>query len=106
EAFDSNVVRTGWPALDRILPRGGVRRGSLVELLAAGPGSGAETVAAVLTRAVCQHPGAVVVVDQAGEFYPPALAAWEVGYEQLVVVRPSGDADALWAADQALRSRA
>jgi protein ImuA len=106
EATDRSVVRTGWPALDRILPRGGIRRGSLVELLGAGPSSGAETVAAVLTRALCQHPGAVVVVDQAGEFYPPALAAWQVGYEQLIVARPASDADALWAADQALRSRA
>jgi protein ImuA len=106
ESTDRTVVRTGWPALDGLLPRGGIRRGSLVELLAHGSGSGAETLAAMLTRAVSHHPGVVVVVDQAGEFYPPALAAWDVSYEQLVVVRPANDADALWAADQALRSRA
>ncbi len=99
-----SAVRIGWPGLDRVLP-GGVRRGALVELLDAGA-AGAETVAAALVRAVCRSPGAVVVVDPAGEFYPPALAAWGVPADRLVVVRPSGDADALWAADQALRSRA
>ncbi|HEY1378252.1 MAG TPA: hypothetical protein VGF55_15740 [Gemmataceae bacterium] len=96
------VIRTGWPGLDRVLPDGGVRRGAIVELL----GTGAETVAAVLTRAVCRSPGVVVVVDPDGEFYPPALAAWDVSAERLVVVRPADDTDALWAADQALRSRA
>src|SRR4051812_38359288 len=94
---DRPVVQTEWPGLDRILPDGGVRRGTLIELLAAG-GGGAETVAAALTRAACRSPGAAVVVDPAGEFYPPALAAWGVPAERFVVVRPADDADALWAA--------
>jgi hypothetical protein len=100
------VVRTGWPALDRVLPHGGVRRGSLIELLDARSGCGAEAVAAVLTRAACQSPGAVVVVDRDRQFYPPALAAWGIPLSRLVVVHAADDADALWAADQALRSRA
>jgi protein ImuA len=101
---DRSAVRTGWPALDRLLPAGGVRRGSLVELLDLG--GGAESVAAILTVTACRSPGVVVVVDQAGEFYPPALAGWGVPVERQIVVRPGDDADALWAADQALRSRA
>src|SRR5437588_12155450 len=73
-------VRTDWPVLDRILPGGGIRRGSLVELLDSGPGGGAGTVAAIFTQALCRSPGVVVVVDRAGEFYPPALAAWGVPF--------------------------
>jgi protein ImuA len=103
---DLSATPTGWPALDRLLPLGGIRRGALIELLDGGLGCGAETVAAVLTRAACRNPGVVAVVDPAGEFYPPALAAWGVPFDRLVVVRPTTDADALWAADQALRSRA
>src|SRR4051812_16156079 len=77
------AVATGWPALDRLLPHGGVRRGSLVEVL----GERAETVAAALTRAACHAPGAVVVVDRDGQFHPPALAAWGVPLDRQVVVR-------------------
>src|SRR5438034_217321 len=75
---DRPAVPTGWPALDRVLPFGGIRRGTLVELLDARSGSGAETVAAALTRAACRWPGVVVVVDRDRQFYPPALAAWGV----------------------------
>jgi hypothetical protein len=101
---DVAALSTGWSTLDRALP--GVRPGSLVELVGVGPGSGAGTIAAALTRAACRSPGVVVVVDPAGEFYPPALAAWGIPLDRLVVVRPASDAEALWAADQALRSRA
>jgi protein ImuA len=104
-ATDLSPFSTGWPTLDRTLPSG-VRRGSLVELVGAGPGSGTGTVAGTLTRAACRSPGVVVIVDPAGEFYPPALAASGVPLDRLIVVRPETDADALWAADQALRSRA
>jgi protein ImuA len=102
---DRSIVPTGWPALDRVLPGGGIRRGSLVELLDERAGCGAETIAAMLTRTVCQTPGVVVIVDRDGQFYPPALAAWGVAFDRLIVARAADDADALWAADQALRSR-
>jgi hypothetical protein len=96
-------VPTDRPELNRLLPGGGLRRGSLVEVLGE---CGAETIAAIFTRALCRSPGLVVVVDQSGEFYPPALAAWDVPLERLMIVRPQNDPDALWAADQGLRSRA
>jgi hypothetical protein len=117
EWADRLLVSTGWATLDRVL-NGGICRGSLVELLDSHDGGGAETVAAILTKAACPPPcpppprgegkgwGLIVVVDRDGEFYPPALAAWGVPVERLLVVRPENDADALWAADQALRSTA
>jgi protein ImuA len=101
---DRAVVSTGIAALDRVLPLGGIARGSLVEFLEEQPGSGAESIAAVLARQVGR--GATVVVDPQRQFYPPAAAAWGWDLGRLVVVRPADDAEALWVADQALRSRA
>jgi len=106
DAAERPIIRTGWPTLDEILPSGGLRRGSLVELLDLRSGCGAETVAAGLTQAACRFPGVVVIVDRDGQFYPSALAAWDIPVERMVVVRAESDADAVWAADQALRSRA
>jgi protein ImuA len=60
----------------------------------------------VLTRAVCRSPGAVVVVDNDRDVYPPALAAWGVPLERLIIIHAADEAGALWAADQALRCRA
>jgi protein ImuA len=100
------ALQTDWPALDRVLPLAGVRCSSLIELLDRRSGCGAETLAAVLTRAACRSPGVVVVVDPDRQFYPPALAAWGAPLGRQVVVHAAGDADALWAAVQALRSRA
>jgi hypothetical protein len=39
------TVSTGFPSLDRLLPAGGVRRGSLVEWLAGGDAAGAISLA-------------------------------------------------------------
>jgi protein ImuA len=100
------IIRTRWPALNRVLPGGGIRHGSLVELLDQRAGCGAETVAAGLTANACEAPGMVVIVDREGQFYPPALAAWGVPVDRMVIVRAGSDADAVWTADQALRSRA
>lgn len=50
--------------------------------------------------------GHFVVIDATGAFYPPASIAAGIPAERTIVVRPSSGADFLWAADQALRSRA
>ncbi len=48
----------------------------------------------------------VVVVDCAGDFYPPAAVAMGVPVGRLVVVRTRKPVDAFWATDQALRCEA
>ena len=50
---DDRPVSTGSPALDRLLPAGGLRRGKLVEYLAPASGCGAGTYCpdALVTRA-------------------------------------------------------
>jgi len=88
------VVSTGAPSLDRCLPSSGLRRGSLVEHL----GHGA-SLAFAAARAACQD-RLLVVVDRKRQFYP---AAWGIDLSQTVLVRPSNEADELWACDQALR---
>lgn len=97
------VFSTGCPALDRILPQRGLVQGSLVECLDERTGSGAETLAMLLTRAV-KH-GVVVVLDRDRQFYPPAMLAWKLPHA-IVVVQPKSAADELWAAVQALRNLA
>jgi protein ImuA len=96
-------ISTGCPALDRLLPDGGWRRGTLVEWLADGRGSGAGTLAMIAARETAAEGGAVVVMDNGGDFYPPAAAVLGIGLENLIVVRARAESDRLWALDQALR---
>jgi hypothetical protein len=114
------VVSSGFEPLDRLLPAGGVRRGSLLEWLGDGEASGAMAAAcAVACRLSGSVAGAgatatptIIVVDRQGRFYPPAVMGWLAtvassgGKEpQLVVARASSAADEAWAIDQALRCR-
>jgi protein ImuA len=108
-------ISTGSAALDRLLPAGGLRRGTLVEYLRPAAGSGAGMLALVAAREACRDGRAFVVLDRPiptrsasegerfGRFYPPAAAAWGIDLSAMLVLRPDNDADALWALDQALR---
>jgi protein ImuA len=96
-------LSTGWPPLDRLLPGGGLRRGSLVEWLAAESGSGAALLAWQAARQATQEGGAIVVLDRRREVYPPALAAWGLALERVIFVQPENARDEGWAWEQALR---
>src|SRR6185312_346450 len=80
------VLTTGWADLDKILPENGLRRGCLVEWLAAGPGSGAGTLALAAAREAARDGGPVVVIESQAEFYPPAAALAGIELSQLIVV--------------------
>jgi hypothetical protein len=97
------VVPTGCEALDRLLPQGGFRQGTLVEWLAAGEGSGRQTLAMSTAREAARDDGAVVILDQAGQFYAPAALRLGISLEQMIVVRARNEADNTWALDQSLR---
>ena len=108
------VVASGFAAVDRLLPAGGLRRGSLVEWLAgceagAGDVAGGAGAVSLALAVACRLAGAaagprtIVVVDRAGWFHPPAVMPWLGDSRQLVVARPSSDDDEIWAIDQALR---
>lgn len=104
----TQVVSTGFAELDRLLPDGGLRRGMLVEWLAAEPGGGATSLALAAARQACGEEGMLVVVDRgpgAPGFYPLAAAAFGIDLKRVLVVRPENDRDETWALDQSLRSR-
>jgi protein ImuA len=44
-----------------------------------------------------------VVLDHAGEFYPPAAVRMGLELDQMILVQAAGPADHFWAMDQALR---
>jgi protein ImuA len=99
------VISTLSPALDRLLPAGGFRRGALVEWLSSDSADGAATLALLSARGVLADGGALVVIDRRRLFYPPAAARLGIALEKMIVVRPASQADQAWALDQALRSR-
>ncbi len=100
----AELVCSGCLAFDRLLPDGGFCRGTLVEWLAAAGGNGAATLALAVACRACRDGGALVVVDRARLFYPPAAFAYGIDSERLIVVRPRDEADEGWALDQVLRS--
>ena len=102
------AVSSGFAALDELLPGGGFHRGTLVEWLAAGDGSGAASLALLAAREAClstllDNFGPLVVLDRSGEFYPPAAVRLGIEPQALIVVRVTSEADHVWALDQVLR---
>jgi protein ImuA len=96
------TVDTGFPSLSRQLPGGGWPKGTLVDLLVQQPGIGEmRLVAPALTEVaerkviLVQPPHAPQALALAGLGVPPESAIW---------LRPERTADALWAAEQVLRS--
>ncbi|MEX0717391.1 MAG: hypothetical protein WD066_12425 [Planctomycetaceae bacterium] len=98
------AVATEIEAVDRLLPAGGYRAGSLVEWLAEGEGTGAATLALSCAGASLHDGRRLIVVDDARNFHPPALPA-TIDPERIVVVRPRTLPDAWWAIEQSLRCR-
>src|SRR5260370_41153972 len=89
----AEIVSSGCPTLDRLLADGGFCRGTLVEWLAAGAGSGAATLALAIAARGCREAGALVVVDRPPKnfgrmCYAPAAAGFGSGWKCVVSVRP------------------
>ena len=107
---DWGRISSGCAGLDRLLPGSGLMRGTLVEWLGVGPGSGASTLALLAAREACRRSettiegGPVVFVDRRRRFYPPAACSWGIDPAMMIVVRPANDADEGWVLDQVLRS--
>jgi protein ImuA len=102
------VSSAGCQALDALLPAGGYAAGSVVEYLRTTPACGASTLAWEAAAAAwhASAGGYLVVVDTQHNFYPPALASHGIDLNQVIVVRPTSQADAVWGVDQALRTPA
>jgi hypothetical protein len=96
---------TGFPALDAQLPGGGWPAG-LVEILHRTDGVGELQVALPALAALTGAGRRVAWLAPPYLPYAPALLAAGVRLDGLTVVRAPGRRDALWAAEQALRSGA
>lgn len=101
----SEAVATGLPALDGLLPRGGLPRGGATEWN--GPRSCGKTalLRAVLSR-LREEGEAVALVDARRTLYAPDWTGVGTAGEGLWVVRPPSGSEAAWCADILLRSGA
>ena len=115
-------IPTGLARLDVVLPSGGLPCGAVSEILTPGPGLGAFSLALRIARQALQPPeqaqsvdasgtGArLVIVDTTADLYPPAVSAFGIEIDRLIVLRVPERGrmreEALWAVDQALRCRA
>ena len=99
-------IPSGHARLDMELPGGGWPRASLVEVLHDGAGLGEVSLLFGALKAVGQEGRAVAWINPPHLPYAPALASAGVPLDACLVVRPASAEDALWSADQALRSGA
>jgi len=95
---------TGFDALDRELPGGGWPGGALTEFLVHRAGIGELQLVLPALAALSWAGKRIVWLAPPHLPYAPALAAGGIDLAQLVLVRPPGRRDALWAAEQVLRS--
>jgi cell division inhibitor SulA/protein ImuA len=99
-------IGSGHPRLDLELPGGGWPRGALTEVLHDGAGLGEVSLLLPALKAVAQEGKAIAWINPPHLPYAPALALAGVPLDACLVVRPASAEDALWSADQALRSGA
>ena len=99
-----DAIPTGFAGLDAALPGGGWPRQGLIEILADEAGIGELGLVLPALAALTGAGKRAVWVAPPNLPYAPALAAAGVDLTALVVVDPPSRRDALWAAEQALRS--
>jgi protein ImuA len=88
------------PAIDSVLPGGGLCRAAFHEVLAVDPGAAVGFCAAILARTA----GAVVWVGREPDVWPAGLAGLGLPQADLVCVAAKKLKDGLWAFEEALRS--
>lgn len=99
-------IASGHARLDLELPGGGWPRGGLVEILHDSEGLGEVSLLFGALRTVAREGRAIAWINPPHLPYAPALASAGVSLDACLVVRPASADDALWSADQALRSGA
>jgi protein ImuA len=96
------TIDTGYAALSAELPGGGWPLGALVDLLIQQPGVGEIRLLRPALAALAKRPLALLQPPHLPN--APAFAFLGVPLEQLIQVRASKTADALWSAEQILRA--
>jgi hypothetical protein len=100
------VHATGHAALDAQLPGGGWPSGTLSEVLHEGVGIGEVSFLAGALARASEGERLVAWINAPHLPYAPALRELGIPLERCLVVRPANREDALWAAEQSLRSGA
>jgi hypothetical protein len=100
------VVATGHERLDAELPGGGWPMGTLTEVLHDGAGIGEISFLAGALARAANGERLVAWIAPPWLPYAPAIAQAGIPLELCMVVRPATREDALWAAEQALKSGA
>jgi hypothetical protein len=100
------TMPTGHAALDRELPGGGWPTGTLSEVLHDGVGIGEVSFLSGALAKASEGDRMIAWVNPPHLPYAPAIAQSGIALESCLVVRPANREDALWAAEQALRSGA
>ncbi|HIE96928.1 MAG TPA: hypothetical protein EYG03_30885 [Planctomycetes bacterium] len=85
------IVSTGLPSLDALLPHAGLPSGSLIEWISDGPGNRASSVAFRCAAGFLERPGAFAIVDGRGCFNPVAVRNTGIPFSRLLVVSPRAD---------------
>src|SRR5258708_20119024 len=98
------ALPTGFPSLDAELPGGGGPRQGLTELLTDEAGIGELELVLPALAAVSGGGNRRGWIGRPHVPYAPALAAAGLDLTHLLIVTPASRRDALWAAEQALRS--
>lgn len=91
-------------ALDAQLPGGGWPLGMLTELIAREPGVGELRLVVPVLRRLTRERKVAILLGPPHVPYAPALAAFDVDLDYLIVVQAPNPADRLWAVEQTLRS--
>jgi len=102
----NEIVATGHEALDRELPGGGWPLGTLGEVLHDGAGVGEVAFLCGALARASEGGRLVAWIGPPHLPYAPALSAAGLALERCMIVEPAHREDALWAAEQALRSGA
>ena len=104
-SYAPSVVPTGLPALDELLPEGGLPRGRVVEW--AGPSSSGKTAVLRASLEYQRRNGeSVALIDGSETLYAPDWNRLVAGEGEFWIVRPGSVAEATWCADLLLRSGA
>jgi len=103
-AVPLRVVPCGVPELERELPGGGWPLGCITEVIGSGTGIGEVSLLLPALARLTRQGETVAWVAPPFIPYPPALQQAGVGMDETLWVSARDESDALWAAEQALRS--
>lgn len=98
------AVSSGFPSLNAQLPGDGWPLGVCTELIAPEPGIGELRLLVPALRQLSRERKVVVLLAPPHVPYAPALAAFNINLDYLIVVQATQAADRLWAVEQVLRS--